>query len=286
MLEQLAKIKRQIEIVGLCAERDSHRSVADFADMYGCDELTIKRDLTELRAQGVDIHSGKGRGIYLATPLDLRQTRMMVGQYLAMTLADSAIDKATNAFVQRLRARSLALAVMLRRCIEHSRMAVIDYQKEAGEIETSRVVWPLLLFQSDGLWRLLAVNDGVIKQYHLTKVLRFEETAKRFSPVPPEEIEAMFRHSFRSWIGRESHRVRIKLSPTWVKRLKPHLLIESQIVHEDEDGSVVFETIVNCLEEIAAWIVSRGEGVTVLEPEELKRKVLDLAQGAMRNYAP
>jgi predicted DNA-binding transcriptional regulator YafY len=53
---------------------------------------------------------------------------------------------------------------------------------------------------------------------------------------------------------------------------------------ENPDGSVIYCTTVNSLEEIASWIVSRGKGVVVLEPAELKEKVLALARDSISNY--
>ncbi len=43
--------------------------------------------------------------------------------------------------------------------------------------------------------------------------------------------------------------------------------------------------MVNSLVEIAGWIVTRGEGVKVLEPAELKTRVLELAKGVLKNYS-
>jgi predicted DNA-binding transcriptional regulator YafY len=49
-------------------------------------------------------------------------------------------------------------------------------------------------------------------------------------------------------------------------------------------GSIFFEATVNSLNEIAGWIISRGEGVKVLAPDILKEHVMELAQGVLKNY--
>ena len=94
----------------------------------------------------------------------------------------------------------------------------------------------------------------------------------------------MFRHSFRSWVGTEEHRIRLRLSPLWAQRVKPRQLLETERITEEPDGSVVIEAIVNSLGEVASWVVSRGEGVTVLEPDALREEVLRIARGTLRNY--
>ena len=48
--------------------------------------------------------------------------------------------------------------------------------------------------------------------------------------------------------------------------------------------STILETVVNSLKEIASWIVSRGEGVIVIEPSELRELVIKTAHGVLNNY--
>lgn len=60
--------------------------------------------------------------------------------------------------------------------------------------------------------------------------------------------------------------------------------MESQKIKENPDGSIIIEITVNSLNEIAAWIVSRGYGVKVIEPVELKKQVIKLAKDTLKNY--
>lgn len=277
-------IKRQIEIVGLAVDNNGQFKVPDLAFAFGCDDLTIKRDMQALRKAAIDIHSEKRRGVTLAGRLPPRTVRQLVGQYLGLAAAAHARDRATALLVQKHRERALRTVVVLQRCIERNHMARIDYEKEAGSIERDREIHPLMLFSSDGHWRVLAVNRGTMKQYLLTKIRRVQETTIRFRPVPQDRIDEMFRHSFRSWIGTEAFLVRIRLSPTWAARVRPRQLMETESISDEADGSVVLETTVNSLEEVAGWLVSRGEGVEALEPPKLRAMVLDLARGALANY--
>lgn len=284
MFELQTKIKRQIEIVGLCLESETTLKPVDLAVMFHCEELTIKRDLQELRSYGIDIHSVHRKGVCLSSPLDPTKLRALVIQYIGLCTSEHTVDRATSLMVKKLKAAALRNVVRLQRCIENNRVAVVDYQKEEQEIDRGKEICPLQLFQSEGYWRVLAVNEGLIKQYHLNKLLHVKETGRRFTPVPQEVIDGMFRYSFRSWVGSERHVVRIQLSNVWAGRIKPAQLMETQVITENEDGSVVFEATVNSLEEIASWVVSRGEGVKVLEPAALRELVTVRARGALSNY--
>ncbi len=74
------------------------------------------------------------------------------------------------------------------------------------------------------------------------------------------------------------------MSPFWAERVKPRMLVADQKITKNPDGSIIFECTVNSLGKIAAWIVSRGEGVKVIEPEELRLLLIRLAQGVLINY--
>lgn len=285
MLELQTKIKRQIEIVGLALDRNTIVRIGDLAEMYGCDDLTIKRDLQSLRSFGIDIHSGKKDGVTIIAPVSDKTMKQLVSQYLGICNASAAIDRATSLLVTKRKERSLHYVVTLRKSIENGTNAVISYEKESHDIEEGREISPLMIFSGDGYWRVLAVHDGKVKQYILNKILSIQPTSRKFKKIPQEEIDELFRHSFKSWIGTEKFSIKLRMSPVWASRIKPRQLMEFEVITEEPDGSVILETTVNSLGEVASWVVSRGEGITVLEPEALRGRVVELAQGALKNYS-
>ena len=280
----LNKIKRQIEIVGLCVENKDKLKPVDLAALYDCEELTIKRDLQELRSSGIPIHSTKGKGLGIDGRLDTTQIKQLIVQYIGIANSQNAYDRATNLIVKKLKDRSLSLLVALQRCIERRTVVRIDYVKESDEEELGKEIWPLQIFQSDGYWRVLAVSEGKIKQYHVTKLKQVHETEKEFKRPPQDEIDHMFRYSFRSWVGSDTHHITLQLSETWISRIKPTQLFESQRITENADGTATLEATVNSLTEVASWVVSRGKGVKVIAPVELRKQVIEMAKGTLENY--
>jgi predicted DNA-binding transcriptional regulator YafY len=131
---------------------------------------------------------------------------------------------------------------------------------------------------------VLAQHDGRVKQYHLTKITSLTPTTRKFRRVPQEEIEQVFRYSFRSWTGTEAHRVRVILDSVWAERLRHQQLSGSQEVTDLPVGTVRLELTVNSLDEFAAWVVARGKGIRVEAPLELRRRVVSLATGVLENY--
>lgn len=285
MSEILRKAKRQVEILAQAIDNPGALKPVDLAERYRCEELTIKRDLKDLRAEGFDLHSERKRGVALSRTIEARKVKQLIIQYIGLANADTAVDRATSLMVKALKERALVNVVRLQQSIEHHRSARIAYRKEATEPEKQYIIQPHILFQSEGYWRVLAGNEGIIKQYHLNKILRVEETTSAFRPIPQEQIEDMFRYSFKSWLSEEQHKIRLTLSPRWTQRIRPMQLMETQVLTEQSDGTSVLEATVSSLDEVAGWVVSRGEGITVEEPAALKERVIALARGALRNYA-
>ena len=284
MLEVQTKVKRQIEMLGLTIANTGGLKDADFAVLFSRDIPTIKRDMQELRSLGIPIHSEKKKGLCLEGKMDPMLIRELLLQYIGICNSTSGFDKATALLVKKQKQQALSIVVTLQRCIDSNTIAVVDYRKDDREVERGRELHPLIIFSSEGYWRVLAVNDERIKQYLLDKIVDIRASERHFKKVPQERIDEMFRYSFRSWVGAEKHNIKIHLSSVWAGRLKPRQMMETQVITENEDGSIVFEATVNSLQEVASWSVSRGSGVTVLEPAELREMVVLLARGALANY--
>lgn len=286
MSEFRNKLKRQLEIVGICLSQNypGHLSTFDLADLFGVEELTVKRDLKELRSEGIDIHSVRGRGVRLTSNLSDEKLRELIQQYTALAISYETVDKSTGLMVNRLSEKALANLVILQMCIETHKRVLIDYEKESAGVDFRREVAPYRIFQRDNYWRVLAMENGTLKQFHLNKILDARATDFKFEPLVEEKVDEVFRYSWRSWLGDERFYIKLKLSHIWADRLLPKQLMEHEKITELEDGSVIYETTVNTLDEIAGWVVSRGSGVKVIEPEELKKKVIKLARESLSNY--
>ncbi len=286
MFDFQSKFKRQIEILGICISGQIFPKPVrtfDLADYFRVEELTIKRDLQDLRSYGIDIHSHKKDGICILSDLPGEKLVDIILHYAGLNHNDYALDKSTSLLVEKKGTGALGILVMLQLCIDNSESAMIDYNKMGSDVEYGKEIDPVLIFQNEGSWRLLAGSGGKMKQYIIDKIdsvrssgKNFEKTAYRFPDL--------FKHSWKSWLGDESFRVKLHLSPYWAERVRPRMLIADQKINKNQDGSIIFECTVNSLNEIAGWIVARGEGIKVLEPPELKDQVIKLARQVLNNY--
>jgi predicted DNA-binding transcriptional regulator YafY len=285
MIDFKSKFKRQIEILGICLNKSyKGLSIKDFAELFGVEELTIKRDMNDLRAAGISIHSSKGKGVGLERRPDLEKIRELIKQYSALSTSDSFVEKSTNLLVAKLKEQALANMTVLQMCIDKDKMAVIDYEKDADIFERAQEIAPLLIFQTDNYWRVLTISQGGIKQFIMNKIISAKQSRRSFKPLSKEKIEDVFKHSFRSWLGEDTFKIRLEFSSYWADRIKPKQLLDNETFTAQKDGSVIYEAVVNSLDEIAGWVVTRGKGIRVLEPDELKQKVITLASGVLKNY--
>ncbi|MDF1612356.1 helix-turn-helix transcriptional regulator [Stygiobacter electus] len=278
------KIKRQTEILGLVISSPSKYQIGELAELYNVDDLTIKRDLQDLRSLGIDIHSNRKKGISIYNSISNESLKTIIHQYISIAINHNTFDQATNLFINKVGTNAIAILTQLQIFAENNFQVKIKYLKPEEKVTEERIIDPYIIFQADKNWRLLANHNGTIKQFLLNNIKSIEKLDKKFKPISFDEIEEIFRTSFKCWLGKEKINVKLKFLPPWTDRLKPRKLMELEKVTENPDGSIIYETIVNSTNEIASWIVSRGKGVVVLEPIELKDLVIKLANEVLENY--
>jgi predicted DNA-binding transcriptional regulator YafY len=286
MFDSQPNIKRKYEILARCLDKHNVQRIEmeDLAAEYGVDAITIKRDLQSLRLIGVDIHSTAKHGVVVNEKLGNNLVRNLLLYYVGMCYSANVFDIATLLLVEHWQEQALSQIVILQRCIDCHNLVCVEYPS-ADSAADERVLEPLLIFHSDKSWRLLAREDGNVKQFHLEKMTNIRPTVKPFTPIPVEEIESYFSHSWKSWIGKERYHVKMLLSHKWHSRFQERTLTVGVQKTPQDDGSVLYEFDVNSLNEIAGWIASRGKGVIVIEPKALKDMVLELAKQTLKNYA-
>lgn len=284
MSEYIKKLKRQIEIVGKALSSKERFTILDLAVEHQVEELTIKRDLAELRSRGIDIHSLKKEGIKILQPLKKEILKEFILEFISFSYSEDYPDKSTMVLIQKLGEKALLFIVQLQRAIEQNIVTIIDYQSTANSLKKNIYIQPLKIFQAQGEWRVLALNQNLIKQYFISKMIDVKLTSEKFSPISKEKIDSLFASSLKSWIGPEQFELKIIFENNWAEIIKSKTYLLNQKITTLENGSILFEGIVNSLDEAATWVVSFGEGVKVLEPEELKLKVIQLAKGALSNY--
>jgi predicted DNA-binding transcriptional regulator YafY len=173
---------------------------------------------------------------------------------------------------------ALAKATADRRQIE------ITYRKPGRRQAEQRVVDPYHLANVNGEWFLFAHD-------HLRKALRtfvparigaVRQTGKTFARPQKFSLEKNLRDSFGIHSGQGSYSVVIRFDEFAADYIREKRWHPSQVLREQEDGSLEIRFTLSSLGEIQRWILSWAGHAVVKEPPELAASVRRAAEAVLR----
>ena len=173
------------------------------------------------------------------------------------------------------------------RAIRERRTCQVTYKNAKGEVKTYRFD-PYALIARDPHLYLVGANHNSrraghdpVKDLRLDQILDLRLTRERFRK-PRFDVRAYAQRRFRAFAGEGAPvRVRVRFSPEkagFIRRTRRH---PTQVVEDLPDGSVVWQVEVPLSADLVHFIVGYGPHATVLEPEELRRRVVAWAKGAV-----
>ena len=278
------KIKRQIELLGMVLNNPEIYKIVDFEIIFNCNEATIKRDLKELRALGVDIHSISRRGVRVESSINPNVLNNLINDYILLSNSSINIEKPTHFLVNSKKESALSNLALIQHSIDRNQVLMILYKKQTKKTAELKEVASITIFYGQNEYRLFALEDGVYKQFLLSRIESVEMTGKKFKPINKDNFESKFATSLDVWLGENTYKVKLLLMKPWYTRRKLPLLTENQTITRNPDGSMLLETEVSSLVEVSQWVVAQGKGIRVIEPKQLKQSVLDLAKATLDNY--
>ena len=159
-------------------------------------------------------------------------------------------------------------AVIKKRVIE------IVYYTMSRKKETQRKVEPYKLWFLDGTFYLIGHCRWIkeIRIFAVDRIKMLALTDEKFEVSDDFDIEDFMGHSFGAFHG-QPEKVRILFSADIAGYIKEKIWHESQILHDNPDGSVLFEADVACTKDFKGWIMRWGANAIVLEPEELRNEI-------------
>lgn len=280
-------------------------------------ERTVHRDMEALSAAGVPVYAERGPagGWRLLEEYRTQLTGLNEDEVLALfalkppqLLADLGLGRAAENALLKLLA---ALPASRRREAEHARQRLlIDgsrrdepvpwlpllqaavwedrrvrlHYPSGGGPPGERVVDALGLVVRGQAWYLVARREGVLRTYRVSRVAHAELLPERFTRPPGFDLERYWRQA------RSEFQAKLPVYPV-LARLEQHAFERFGLVgrwarleHAEPDGEgwlrarVRFEVE----EDAVAWALSLGDRVEVLEPPELRRRVVRELVKALR----
>lgn len=155
------------------------------------------------------------------------------------------------------------------------------------EYKKRRTVHPLSLKEARNRWYLVVKDpkDGVVKTFGLDRISALKITNKKFNYPLDYQHDEKFKYSFGIITNEvKPEKIKIAFSHEQAKYIKTLPLHYSQtIIFEDEKGCII-ELHLCPTYDFVMEILSMGGEVKVLEPENLKMKIIQKLEATLNQY--
>jgi len=255
-------------------------SVKELAEEFNVDERTIQRDFKKLSYLPIE----KKNGYYSLAPYclgklsfsDIKRFAEFSGvRELYPELSDELIVDILNARVSKTMevrghryedlSRKVDLFNDIGAAILQRRQIAFVYK------EKSRVAEPYRLVNTNGIWYLVATEEGVVKNFALSKVEVLEPMNSYFTPG--EQIEKMLLDNKGLWYTQTPIDVTLAIDASVAEYFLRRDLLPHQEIIEQDDEKLIVSTKVAYEEEILKTVRYWIPHITILSPKDLQIKL-------------
>jgi len=178
------------------------------------------------------------------------------------------------------------LIEQINKAVINRRVIDIVYYTMSRKKETKRKVAPYKLWFLDGTFYMIGHCKWIkeIRVFAVDRIKMLGLTDEIFEVPDDFDIEEFMGNSFGAFHGKPE-KVKVLFSSDIAEYIKEKIWHETQKIHDNPDGSVLFEADVACTKDFKAWIMRWGSKAIVLEPEELRNEIQAEAIEVMAGYA-
>jgi len=160
------------------------------------------------------------------------------------------------------------------------------YYTMSRKKESRRKVDPYKIWFFNGTFYLIGFCHvrGEVRIFALDRIKMLHQTNETFEIPEDFSLEDFIGPSFGVFQGEPVH-IKVWFSPEVAGYVKEKVWHQSQKIHPQEDGSILFEADAAGTDEIKFWIMSWGSHALVLEPESLRDETKTEAELMAGRYA-
>jgi predicted DNA-binding transcriptional regulator YafY len=122
-----------------------------------------------------------------------------------------------------------------------------------------------------------------VRTFALERIKMLTTTDESFSVPEDFRLEDYMGSGF-GVIGGRPEKIKIWFSPDIAGYIKEKTWHESQVIDQQQDGSIIFEADIAITEELLSWIMSWGAKAEVLEPKSLQDQIHTEAIAMLKAY--
>jgi predicted DNA-binding transcriptional regulator YafY len=124
-----------------------------------------------------------------------------------------------------------------------------------------------------------------IRKFVLGRMMELERTGERFKRPKDFDPRKHFESSLGVMTGKGDYQVVIEMDAWLTDILRGRRFHRSQVVKELPNGGSHLEMRLSALEEVEQFVLSWGTHATVIEPVELRQRILKTARELAARYA-
>ncbi len=122
-----------------------------------------------------------------------------------------------------------------------------------------------------------------VRIFALDRIKMLHQTKEAFEVPEDFSLEDFVGPSFGVYQGGPAH-IKVWFHANVAGFIKEKIWHESQEIHPQDDGSIIFEAEVAGTEDIRFWIMTRGSQAEVLAPTSLREEIREEAEMMARRY--
>ncbi|WP_353097317.1 transcriptional regulator [Tissierella praeacuta] len=287
-------------------------NVEELAEILEVSPRMVKEYKNDLEKAGIYIKSKKGRygGYYLENKMDLKGIGLKKEELEALKMAKENIKSGNHIFA--LNFETLANKILnLERDFEHidyfskdnlKPLYMREKEKEIWRIITKsvinkrkieilykslkqdvkkkkseiRIVHPYGTFDHDGATYFFGYCEmrKEVRYFKISRIENIEVLQQKFAINIEYDIKNIMRKSF-GIIDDDIFYLKLKISYPMSQLVKEKQYSLNQKIAEIDEENIIFEANLKGYQEVKTWVLGMGSKVKVLEPERLRKDVIE-----------
>ncbi len=165
------------------------------------------------------------------------------------------------------------------RCVQ------IQYRAASTGKVTARTVDPYQVWAMNGAFYLIGLCHlrGSVRTFAIDRIASLNVLNDTFVYPKDFSLEAYIRDAFRVMRG-DPKTIKVHFAPEVAYIVRERIWHTSQQILDQKDGSLIITVDVPITYEIISWILGFGSSAEVLEPRELRQRILEELRAAARSY--
>ena len=318
-LRKRDRTARLLAVEHLLYQNPRGLKVGDVASRCEVSKRTAYRDLAALESElGVPIwEEGSKRGIvegYLLPPIhftllealnvflaarlmlgyahrydpNVASTFMKLNSIVSPTLREQIVKTMEWMRKQPKDERYLStLATLAEAWISRRRVKIV-YRALEAEKATQRIIEPYFIEPAAAGHASYVIaychHAREIRTFKIERIESIEQTEENYLVPPGFDVNQFLGSAWGITVYGEVKTVKLRFDPQIARIIEETVWHPSQVVERQKDGSVIMALRLVLTDELSAWILGWGQGVEVLEPEELRKQVGETIRAMLNVY--